>query len=225
MIHHHPDKHLLLEYTAGNLPKGASLIVSAHIQMCAECRVQYRTLNTLGGSILESCAPQAVNDEVFHQLIGRINQTAAIAPIQEVILESPRTTAPLLTDVPPIVNKLIEKNPPIKWKSITPALKMCRLKTGQDQYEVSFHRLSCGGKVAEHDHRGCELTLVLQGSFSDNDGIYRRGDFLLREPGDVHRPTVTEDQECLCFSAVQAPVAITGVSGWLLNRLIPFQPG
>nr|AFT64198.1 anti-sigma factor ChrR [gamma proteobacterium D250] len=123
MIHHHPDKHLLLEYTAGNLPKGASLIVSAHIQMCAECRVQYRTLNTLGGSILESCAPQAVNDEVFHQLIGRINQTAAIAPIQEVILESPRTTAPLLTDVPPIVNKLIEKNPPDQVEEHHPGAK------------------------------------------------------------------------------------------------------
>ncbi|WP_444942049.1 ChrR family anti-sigma-E factor [Microbulbifer sp. ZKSA004] len=223
MIRHHPDKNLLLEYASGSLPKGASLVVSAHIQMCAECRAQYQTMNTLGGSILESCAPQAVNDEAFQRLMGRIDQAAE--PEQQVAPERSKSTEPMLADAPPVVHKLLKKNPPIKWKTIAPALKMCRLKTGQDQYEVSFHRLSCGGKVAEHDHRGYELTLVLYGSFSDSDGVYSPGDFLLREPGDVHRPTVTEDQECLCFSAVQAPVAITGVSGWLLNRLIPFRPG
>lgn len=225
MIRHHPDKNMLLEYAAGSLPKGASLVVAAHLQMCAECRAQYRAMNTLGGSILENCAPQAVSDETFERLMGRIDQDPAAAPRQKTVPKRAKTPEPMLADAPPVVHKLLEKNPPIKWKSIAPALKMCRLKTGQDRYEVSFHRLSCGGKVAEHDHRGSELTLVLYGSFSDSEGVYGPGDFLLREPGDIHRPTVTEDQECLCFSAVQAPVALTGFSGWLLNRLIPFRPG
>ena len=33
------------------------------------------------------------------------------------------------------------------------------------------------GKVPAHDHKGLEVTVVLQGSFSDGDGIYREGDF------------------------------------------------
>ncbi|MCO1336039.1 ChrR family anti-sigma-E factor [Microbulbifer sp. OS29] len=223
MIRHHPDKNMLLEYTVGSLPEGPNLIVAAHVQMCTECRAQYHTMNTLGGSILENCTEQSLKENAFEQLMGRIDQSPA--PKGNTAADRPKISEPLLNDAPPVVHKLLAKNPPIKWKSITPALKMCRLSTGQDKYEVSFHRLSCGGKVAEHDHRGAELTLVLYGRFSDSNGVYGRGDFLLREPGEVHRPTVTEDQECLCFSAVQAPVALTGVNGWLLNRLIPFHPG
>jgi len=69
------------------------------------------------------------------------------------------------------------------------------------------------------------VILVLHGRFSDADGVYVPGDFLVRRPGEIHRPIATEDQECLCFSVVEAPVAVTGVLGWLVNPFLSFRPG
>ncbi|NIQ14264.1 MAG: transcriptional regulator, partial [Candidatus Dadabacteria bacterium] len=84
---------------------------------------------------------------------------------------------------------------------LTPSLQVARLQTGQDQFEVSLHNIRAGGKIAEHGHKGTEITVVLKGSFSDANGIYQQGDFLLKEPGDVHQPIASQDSDCLCLTA------------------------
>ncbi|RYZ78888.1 MAG: transcriptional regulator, partial [Moraxellaceae bacterium] len=98
------------------------------------------------------------------------------------------------------------------------------LVTGQNQYEVAFQRITSGGKVIEHDHRGLEVTLVLHGSFSDEGGVYNEGDFLVRNPGDVHRPTATQNQDCLCLSVTEAPVSVTGFFGKFINPFLTIKP-
>ncbi|WP_323844597.1 ChrR family anti-sigma-E factor [Microbulbifer magnicolonia] len=224
MIRHHPENNLLLEYAAGSLPWALSLVVAAHVQLCPQCRSQYQTMNRVGGSLLQDSEPQPLPADALQRLMGRIDkeeQGTAIAAVAE-----PRDVGdPVFAGLPRVIRKLVDGNAPMKWKRVTPALRMSRLQTGQDHHEVAFHRICSGGKVAEHDHRGREITLVLYGSFSDKDGIYSAGDFLVREPGEVHRPIATQDQECLCFSVVEAPVAVTGLLGWLINPFLSFRPG
>ena len=241
MIRHHPDSNILLEYTAGSLPWAMSLAVSAHLQLCPQCRQQHQQLDSVGGTLLDDCAPEAVESDVLTRLMGRIEQSEQPAETERVETEArqparqarPSVNAsnsvnsnrdPALADLPRVVQKLISKNQPLRWRRVSPALTMSRLNSGQNRYEVAFHRICKGGKVAEHDHRGREITLVLHGSFSDADGIYTPGDFLLREPGEVHRPTATQDQECLCLSVVEAPVSVTGFLGWLVNPFLSFRP-
>jgi len=43
---------------------------------------------------------------------------------------------------------------------------------------MALHRIKAGGKAPEHDHKGTEITVVLTGSFSDEDDIYQPGDFI-----------------------------------------------
>lgn len=238
MIRHHPDSNILLEYTAGSLPWAMSLAVSAHLQLCPQCRQQHQQLDSVGGSLLNDCEPEKVESDVLTRLMNRIEQSeqpedAECAELEalQTAQKAPQTSNarkvdrdPALASLPRVIKKLIGKGQPLKWKRVSPSLKMSRLSTGQDRYEVAFHRICKGGKVAEHDHRGREITLVLYGSFSDADGIYTTGDFLLREPGEVHRPTATQDQECLCLSVVEAPVSVTGFLGWLVNPFLSFRP-
>lgn len=229
MIRHHPDHNMLLEYAAGTLPWAFSLAVSAHVQLCPQCRQQYQNLNSVGGNLLEDCEPGEVESDSFAQLMGRIEKAEqeepeSVAAPPSVGHGSRDARDPALANLPPVIGKLVRGNTPLKWRRVSPALKMSRLKTGQDRYEVAFHRIGSGGKVAEHGHRGREVTLVLHGSFSDADGVYSRGDFLLREPGEVHRPMATQDRECLCFSVVEAPVTVTGFLGWLVNPFLSFRP-
>ncbi|WKD48600.1 ChrR family anti-sigma-E factor [Microbulbifer spongiae] len=224
MIHHHPDQNLLLEYASGSLPLGPSLVIAAHVQLCAECRRQYHALNSLGGSILRQSPAQPLQAGAFERVMARIERAPDGIPGN---CETPPPSPPdaALADVPPVLGRLLAQNPPLRWEKVTRSLQICRLRTGQKHYEVAFHRLCSGGEMAEHDHRGNELALVLNGSFSDQFGVYKRGDFILRQPGQVHKPIATQDQACVCLSAVSAPVAVTGISGWLLNPLIPFRPG
>ena len=43
---------------------------------------------------------------------------------------------------------------------------------------MALHKICAGGKTPKHDHEGLEYTVVLKGSFSDENAVYREGDFL-----------------------------------------------
>ena len=63
------------------------------------------------------------------------------------------------------------------------------------------------------------MTLVLEGGFSDADGTYHQGDFLLREPSDVHSPTAVQSEDCICLAVLDAPLKFTG---WKYRWMNPF---
>lgn len=223
MIQHHPDDNLLAEYSAGCIPWALSLGIATHLHFCAECRSRVARMNQVGATMLNTCSPQTLEAGAFEQLMQKIRRSDADMP-------SPRRATPrqhkdkMLNDLPEVVTKLIPNDKPLRWRFVSPALRMARLQTGQNQYEVAFHRISTGGKVAEHDHKGLEVTVVLKGSFSDGDGVYTPGDFLVRQSGEVHRPTAAQNQDCLCFSISEAPVQLTGLMGKIVNPFLSVHP-
>lgn len=237
MITHHPDDNLLTEYSSGSLASALGVIVCAHLQSCPHCRKRVEQLNKLGAAILNQSVAEAVQPESFDNLMARIrsqkseiavgensckSSEAALTNLQE--LHPVYKNDPLLRNLPKIITKLLPHDGKLKWERVSSSLKTARLKTGQSQYEVAFQRISSGGKVVEHDHRGLEVTMVLCGSFSDENGVYNQGDFLVRNPGEVHRPTATLNQDCLCISVVEAPVKVTGLFGKLVNPFLNFRP-
>ncbi len=236
MITHHPDDNLLTEYSSGSLANALGVIVCAHLQTCPHCRKRVEQLNKLGAAILNQSVAEAVQPESFAQLMTRIRSNSETAvsdknsQMQEKQQQKPQelhptyANDPLLKHIPKIIAKLLPRDGKLKWERVSGSLKTARLKTGQRQYEVAFQRISSGGKVVEHDHRGLEVTMVLCGSFSDEDGVYNQGDFLVRNPGEVHRPTATQNQDCLCISVVEAPVKVTGLFGKLVNPFLSFRP-
>jgi putative transcriptional regulator len=227
MINHHPDDNLLTEYAGGSLANALGIVVCAHLQACLHCRQRVEHLNNLGAAILKQSAAEPVKAESFEQLMTRIrshgSSVAASVPKTQ-NLHASYASDPMLKRLPKVVAKLLPRDGKLKWQRASSSLKIARLKAGQQQYEVSFQHISSGGKVVEHDHRGLEVTLVLYGSFSDEDGIYGEGDFLVRTPGETHRPTATQNQDCLCISVVEAPVKVTGLFGKLVNPFLSFHP-
>lgn len=225
MIQHHPDDNLLAEYSAGCIPWALSLGVATHLHFCAECRDRVMRMNQVGATMLNNCAPKAIADDAFEQLMQKIKRSDADLPSPAPQVAPPRQQKDkMLNDLPKVVAKLIPNDKPLRWRFVSPALRMARLQTGQSQYEVAFHRISTGGKVAEHDHKGLEVTIVLKGSFSDGDGVYIPGDFLVRQSGEVHRPTAAQNQDCLCFSISEAPVQLTGLMGKIVNPFLSVRP-
>ena len=220
MINHHPDANMLVEYASGSLPWALSISVSAHMQLCSQCRAKHQQLSMLGGACLDDAPSENVEEDSFARLMGRIESSKNTA--QKSAVKVPQSKDVQTKQLPKVVQKLLPDN--LQWRRVSSALKMARLTTGQEQYEVAFHKISKGGKVVEHDHKGLEVTLVLEGSFSDEGGVYQRGDFIVREPGQTHRPTATLDQDCLCLSVCEAPVAVTGWLGKVINPFLSIRP-
>jgi putative transcriptional regulator len=229
MITHHPDDNILTEYASGSLAMALGLIVCAHLQVCPHCRKRVEHLNKLGATILTHSVAEPVQPESFEQLMARIRSQGADVVVSNKIIKpqeflSAYANDSLLKRVPKVIAKLLPRDGKLKWERVSKGLKLARLVTGQQQYEVAFQKITSGNRVVEHDHRGLEVTLVLCGSFSDEDGVYSEGDFLVRTPGEVHRPTATQNQDCLCISVVEAPVKVTGLFGKFINPFLSFKP-
>lgn len=129
------------------------------------------------------------------------------------------------TDMPFSIEKLMQTSLTSKnWKRLSSSVDVARFQTGQDQFEVALHKICAGGKTPKHDHDGLEYTVVLKGSFSDEEAVYREGDFILRQPGDVHQPMGAQNGECICLSALSAPIRPTSPLGFLMKPWLRINP-
>ncbi len=121
--------------------------------------------------------------------------------------------------LPNVVAKMMSQKA-LKWRYINSSLQTSHLIAGQNVHQVSLQKISAGGVAPEHDHSGTEMTVVLKGSFSDKEGIYQEGDFILKEPGQIHQPISARNEDCLCLSVESAPVKLTGFFGRMVNPFI-----
>ncbi|WP_426416232.1 ChrR family anti-sigma-E factor [Aestuariirhabdus sp. LZHN29] len=220
MIKQHPTSDLLAEYAAGSLPWAQAVCVTTHLHYCSTCTMEVDTLNQLGAQLMAGDSEAAADTALLDRVLKEIDQPREQAPAQVATVP---LSAGARADLPPIVNHLIGTTE-VQWKRVSSGLRAAHLNVGDTEHEVALHKICAGAKVAHHDHRATEVTVVLRGSFSDEDGVYGEGDFLLREPGETHRPMAAQNQDCLCLSAQQAPIRLTGAWCWL-NPFLRIQPG
>jgi putative transcriptional regulator len=216
-LNHHPDENMLIEFSAGTLDTAASICVSAHLHFCSSCRAKLLQLDQVGSHILSQAEPVEVAEDAFDKVMEKIDSGDGncIAP----------ETQTFDDDMPFSVNKLIGNSLINKnWKRLSSSVDIARFKTGQNQFEVALHKICAGGKTPKHGHEGLEYTVVLKGSFSDEDAVYREGDFLLRQPGDVHQPMGAQNGECICLSALSAPIVPTSPLGFLMKPWLRINP-
>lgn len=224
MTNFHPDAQWLSEYVAGTLADSEALCVSTHLTYCEQCRKETADLMHFGATLFDhQQGTDDTLDTALQQALSDIDSKAPDSLDQHSPDDAPM---PAATDehkqLPHVIRKLINKNAnELSWRKIGNKISMARLNDLGDEKEITLHKLQPGSSVSEHDHHGREITVVLDGSFSDDDGQYFPGDFLIREPGETHHPKANE--ECLCLAVCDAPVKFTGLFARLLNPLVAFQ--
>ena len=211
----HPDETMLLEFSAGTLATAPSICVSAHLHFCSKCRAQLLRLDQVGSQLMSEAKPLELEEDTFDKVMANLDSSTQIVAK----VDSKRTSYPFS------VSKLMKNNLVSQtWKRLTASVDVERFETGQSEYEVALHKICAGGKTPKHDHHGMEYTVVLKGSFSDENAVYREGDFLVREPGDVHQPMGAQNGECICLSALSAPIKLTNPFGFLIKPWLRINP-
>ncbi|MGB5831670.1 MAG: ChrR family anti-sigma-E factor, partial [Thiohalocapsa sp.] len=108
----------------------------------------------------------------------------------------------------------------LDWQQVIRGLEEFDLDVGGAKTKLL--RIKPGASMPQHTHEGCELTLVLDGSYDDEIGHFARGDVVALDTDNDHRPVASPGRDCICLTLIDAPLRLTGRFGRFLNPFVKF---
>jgi len=216
MIKFHPTTQQLNTFSDGLMAPAEALIISAHCDMCSQCSKKMMLYTEAHSETVFEQGLQKFEPDMFGDMLAQITSEVLDRGI---IVESSNRVLELdgrKFTLPRSLNRVAESMG--NWSHMVGKLWQAPVNIGGDTV-ANFIFMEKGGGVPEHTHRGSEMTLVVNGEFSDGLADYDSGDFMVMDGQNVHTPSTTSDEGCLVFSIIDAPLHFT--SGWA--RLInPF---
>lgn len=208
-IRHHIPEPMLVAYAAGVLEYPFAVVIAAHLSQCDECRAQLGAHEAVGGALLEEQAVQAVNASLKEAIFAQLDDT-------------PRAQAEPAYDrwgaFPGPVMQALKGKPP-RWRSVGGGVRQTLL-SADEEGSLRLLYIPPGKAVPDHGHNGIELTLVLQGAFSDETGRFGVGDLEVADDTLEHTPIAEEGTPCICLAATDAPLRFNSLIPRLLQPLM-----
>lgn len=221
----HPTTPLLLQFCQGELDDVLSVMISAHLNSCETCRLHVESMQSALATEALSPSTSMSQERPFQE------DTPSLSP-QEI--DAMLATLPDLSElpepsqeppqsqirfhgrdiqVPPMVAPLIKQAGP--WTHVVNKLWRSSITGHGLPYQLDFIYMEAGASIPSHTHKGNELTLVLEGSVSDEEGHYGPGAMLTRTRDHQHSPY--SESGCLCLAAIDAPLIFVSGFARLLN--------
>jgi len=218
---HHPTDDLLLEYGAGNTDEAQSLLIATHLALCPRCRAVVENAETLGGALMESAPASAMSEDALDSVLGRLDET------DDVPADAPpplRATVDVDMSIPrPLRDYLAGGSAEsVSWRRVAPGIHRHTLamESGNGTSSAYLLKLAPETVVPHHGHHGEEMTLVLDGGFTDAGQHFIRGDVEQADPAIKHQPVVDADGPCLALVVTDAPLRFTGILPRLLRPIL-----
>lgn len=196
-----------MDRSVGALTPEFDLIMAGYLALNPEQEETARLLDRIGGEFLDAAPPQAMQSDARNSVLERIGHT------------SPE---PADVGLPLPVRACIDGDVNmVRWRRVLPWLAVHRLpvlrksKTSAATWLLKIRR---GYAIPSHTHWGQEMTLVLQGGYSDCEGRYKRGDLSIVDAATTHRPVADPDEACVVMIAYDKPQRLTGPVGRLIER-------
>lgn len=205
-IAHHTSDALLAAYAAGSLPHAFAVVVASHVSLCDQCRAALQAHQSVGGAVLEASGEIAVSDALKSDILGQLDTPVRAAPVYRRSGIYPG----------PVMEALKGQSP--RWKMLGMGVRQSILSANQHG-SVRLLFIPPGQAVPDHSHNGLELTLVLQGSFTDETGCFGVGDLEIANEDLDHTPVADAGVACICLAATDAPLRFNALMPRLLQRL------
>ncbi|MCY0095244.1 ChrR family anti-sigma-E factor [Hoeflea ulvae] len=213
MVREHIDTidALLARYVAGTLPTPARVLVEAHLQLKPKNLIKVRNLEAMAGLELMALEPDPLDDRAA--MLAAVLGSAV-----------PDSVAPVLADETRVFPKALYDfvgfdAGDVPWRTKLPGFKEYDLGDIEGCH-VNLFWIKPGRTVPAHTHEGSELSLVLEGAFSDGRGHYARGDISVADDSVDHRPHADTGGPCIGFAVVDAPLKLTGSFRQLIGDII-----
>ncbi len=216
-ISFHPGEGLLLDYASGAIGEAWGLAIASHLSLCPTCRSTTSDMERLGACLLESIEPDPISTGSLDAVLSRLGDQAddrAALPIS-----NPESAIPPILPQPlrGYAGGDVEQ---LNWKRLGLGAYHLPIQTGDDTAVARLLRIPAGRPVPQHTHQGLELTLVLDGSFSDITGRYGRGDLQEADETLEHQPHADPGIDCICLAVTDAPLRFSNFAARLVQRVI-----
>jgi putative transcriptional regulator len=209
-IKHHLTDALLMAYSAGTLPEGFNLVVATHISLCDECRARMHEYDAVGGAIMGEETPVAMADDSFAAVLDLIENGDADTPARRI--SSGHFPTPLQEYVGGDLDA-------VQWRKVGGGVRQAILNVDKSA-SVRLLHIPAGVSVPDHGHRGTELTLILQGAFSDKTDRFGKGDIEVATQDLNHQPVAEMGEDCICLAATDAPLRFNSLIPRLLQPFL-----
>lgn len=231
MIKHHPKFELIQSYVNGDLPASLSIGITIHAEMCHICQQKITHLtehiaehsfeqlpNQLSSTNLDSGSESDVDEnkffDSFDAMLNNITESSAIDHVVEAV-DKIVTFKEKSYTLPKVLNKIN-----LGKSANVGKLSRARLQLDENEIHTNLLHINPGGRVPEHTHKGFELTVLLEGSFSDHKGDYHKGDFIMLDGTFKHNPM--SEKGCLCYTVANDALHFTQGINKLLNPIGTF---
>lgn len=216
MINHHLDEASLIALSSGTLDARLALAATAHIELCSKCRADLRLADRMGGAMLIDQPPVSTAQDGLARCWDSIDATG-----RSVAREAEPAPAETIALPPVLADFLPDDIESLPWRRLTPKIEQYRLEgLGTEPGWIRLFRFQPGAVVPTHRHSDAEMSLVLQGSYSDEAGKFRVGDIEDLDVSDRHRPTVDSAEPCIALIATSGPIVFEGKLDRLCARLL-----
>lgn len=205
-INHHVPDAMLAAYAAGTLPHAFAVAVASHVSLCDQCRVALEAHQAVGGAVLEDTGAVAVSASLKDSILAQLDDPFTPEPVFE------RNGI-----YPGPVMEAMRGRPP-KWQKLGMGVRQDIL-AADAHGSVRLLYIPPGRAVPDHSHNGLEMTLVLQGSFSDETGRFGVGDIEIADETLEHTPVADPGEACICLAATDARLRFNALMPRLLQPL------
>lgn len=215
----HPSQDLLSSFAQGELSSGMSVALSAHIELCETCRGKTSEMESKAiMSWLQTPEETAVPDfsDMVSSIVNQPQRTEEQSRDEYAVQEMHTLNHSVL--LPRVLAKAASEG--LVWKKLAGGINQALVKL-DDETQCEFIYMTPGSQVPVHKHQGSEVTLVLDGSFSDELGHYRASDFVVRTKDHLHSPV--SDEGCLCFAVLDSPLTFTKGLARLMNPFLEYK--
>jgi len=206
-ITHHLDDSTLMTCAAGSQPEALAAVILSHLSFCPRCRAEVKTHSLIGEVLFDGLRPEPVSREA--PVIALRAGEADAAPAADT------------SDLPaPLKAALAGDVDAIRWRRLAPGVWHAPLALSAGATgDLRLYKLAPGVTLPEHGHGGTELTLVIDGSYTDAFGTYRRGDISDLGDDTEHRPVADPEHGCICVVGTDRRMRF---KGFLARLLQPF---
>ncbi len=189
---------LLQGYAAGWLPPSLRLLAQAHAVMRAPSAAFVGSCEAMGGALLEAEPIAPLGDSALSAVLGKLNTDDGAEAVSGRSVTG--DGAPLPSPLGAVVGGAEHSVP---WRFRLPGVREHALSAvSEPGVDAKLIKFQAGRRMPEHGHHGAEITLVLQGSYLDDDRRYAPGDVHFMGEDDEHQPQVDPGQDCVCYTVI-----------------------
>ena len=125
-------------------------------------------------------------------------------------------------DIPAPLTRLAGTNlSSVPWKRLGLGVWHARLPLSeQAKGDLRLIKIAPGQMMPEHGHGGSEMTLVLQGSYTDSLGRFSIGDIADLDDAVEHQPIADPVTGCICLIASEEKARFKGLFARMVQPLV-----